>query len=255
MQSFLLGRKLRASYAEALGLGEVDNGTPPRTDNIAKPSAAPRARSPTERININCYPTASATDSGLGIAIGLVSGDAAALSAALSFAIMEAGRGLSDLMLDCTCRVDGLLIGTVDCAAACLGIDGTFPKIPSINVRGEEIHSVSQHKICSGWRDWLWELYSDESWQETAQQDFKAARDAMKEILGGQAPLFRSAPDGDCLGCLAGNASDWNWLLLEQSVWENVVAHDTDSRQYVETMSNIELLEVLQPAAEYALKV
>lgn len=252
MQSFLLGQELRSRYSAALGLDEPNTGSPPRRGS----PSAPRARLPAERINVNCHPAASAIDSGLGIALGMFANQEAASAAANAAAFMAASRGLPELMLDCSCRMDGLLIGTADCAAACLQMpDDTLSSIPSINVRGEQIHSVSQHRVCSGWRDWLWELYSDEAWQETGTANFTEAQDAVRWLLGGETVMFRSAPEGECLGCLAGKVGDWNWPLLEASLWESVVAHDANGMRYVEGMTNKELLEVLQPAAEHSWKV
>lgn len=255
MQSFLLGREFRSRYGAALGLDEPNNGSPPRRSSLS----APRARSPSERININCHPAASAIDSGLGIALGMFASDEAASAAANAAAFMAAGRGMPELVLDCSCRMDGLLIGTVDCAAACLQMTdktlSNIPNIPSVNVRGEQIHSVSQHRVCAGWRDWLWELYGDKSWQETAETNFTEAQDAIRWLLGGDRVMFRSAPEGECSGCLAGKVNDWNWLLLETRLWENVVAHDAEGMRYVEGMTNMELLQALQPAAEHSWKV
>ena len=267
MQSFLLGRQFRSRYGAAIGLDGADDRHPLESDSTSvtpaagKPPngfsvSAPRARAPTERININCHPMASTIDTGLGIALGMFSGEEASAAAASAAAIMAASMGMPDLLLDCHCRMDGLLIGTVDCAAACLQLgDDAFPSIPSVNVRGEQVHSVSQHRVCAGWRDWLWQLYSDDSWKQAAASDFVVAREAIREVLGGERLMIRSAPEGECLGCLAGNSTDFNWLLLEESVWENVVSHDADGMQYADQKTNTELLTALHPAAEFALKV
>eukprot|EP00892_Ulva_mutabilis_P000138 jgi/Ulvmu1/10124/UM006_0077.1 len=252
-QSFLLGRTFRERYGDALGLDEPNTGAPtPRNASLS----APRARSPPERITVNCHPASAAVDSGLGIALGMFADDATAGAAAAAAASAAAGRGMPDLLLDCNCRTDGELIGSVGCAAACLRLPTStdLPPIPSINVRAEQIHSVSQHRVCAGWRDWLWQLYSADAWHVASELGFEEAKDAMYRLLGGEHVVLRAAPEGECIGCLAGKPRDWNWLLLERHVWASLVAHEADGLQYAEGFSNAELLAALQPAAEHAWK-
>ena len=253
IQSFLLGRDLRSHYGAAVGLDEPNNGTPPRNASLS----APRARSPPERVTINCHPIPSAIDTGLGIALGMFASDTSAAFAAATAAAVATSRGMPDLMLqlECDCRTDGVLIGTTDCASACLQLGQDLPHIPSINVRGDQIHSVSQHKVCSGWRDWLWELYSNDTWHVESELAFKSAKDVMHQLLHGEHVMLRAHPEGECLGCLAGDPKDWNWALLQQHVWESVRAHEADGLRYSERASNAELLAALQPAAEHSWKV